>query len=62
MNLQSEKTAGFLYLLTTLRGSNGESERVGGSKPACLYEELLRAWSLPDKGMKTPQQPSAARD
>lgn len=43
---------------TVATGSECVRERVRGEKnSAWLYEELLRVWSLPDKGMKALQLP-----
>lgn len=39
-----------------------ERAREGGNNSAWLYEELLRVWSLPDKGMIATQSPSALGD
>lgn len=39
-----------------------ERVRRGEKNSAWLYEELLRVWSVPDKGMKVLQLPSAVKD
>lgn len=60
MNLQSQNC--LVPIFTDNIQHTVATERVREEGGSWLYEELLRVWSLPDKGMKVLELLSAVRD